>query len=196
MRIFIVLSLLGFSFITLSQALAEEPGDIGTVECREVQLQIQDTVDMEGIEANSKNHGQFVKAVVRLVKAARKEKLITGKCASCIFTQFAIRIPIEEQKACGLDIESSDTIETEACYLSDDICEDMSADDCIDRGVIPEGPGTDCASVSRSIIETVACCLINDDCVNMTPEDCDAERGGILMSSGSNCETVDCASAY
>ncbi|MCK5515220.1 MAG: hypothetical protein KAJ00_12025 [Deltaproteobacteria bacterium] len=154
MRIFIVLSLLGFSFITLSQALAEEPGDIGTVECREVQLQIQDTVDMEGIEANSKNHGQFVKAVVRLVKAARKEKLITGKCASCIFTQFAIRIPIEEQKACGSNIESFDTI------------------------------------------ETVACCLMNDDCVNMPPEDCKAERGSTPMSSGSNCETVDCGSAY
>jgi hypothetical protein len=136
MRIFIVLSLLGLSFVALSQALAQEPGDIETVECREVQLQIQDTVDMEDIEANSKNHGQFVKAVVHLVKAARKEKLITGKCASCIFAQFALRIPIEDQDACGPDIESSDTIETVACCLIGDICEDMTQEDCdAERGV-------------------------------------------------------------
>ena len=80
--------------------------------------------------------------------------------------------------------------------MSDDICEDMSADDCIDRGSIPEGPGTDCASVSRSVIETVACCLLNDICEDMTPEDCDAERGSIPMPSGSNCETVKCGSSY
>jgi hypothetical protein len=155
MRISIVLSLLGLSFVTLSQALAQEPGSIGTVECREVQLQIQlqiqNTVEMEG---PYKNHGQLVKTVVHALKSAKKTKLITGKCASCIFTQFVLRIPIEEQKACGLDIESFDTI------------------------------------------ETVACCLMNDDCVDMIPEDCEAERGSKPMSSGSNCETVDCASAY
>ena len=186
MRIFIVLSLLGFSFITLSQALAEEPGDIGTVKCREVQLQIQDTVEMEG---PYKNHGQFVKTVVHLVKSAKKSKLITGKCASCIFTQFALRIPIEEQKACGPDIE------TEACNF-DGGCEDLTEEDCIDRMGSPEGPGTDCASVLRSVIETVACCLIGDKCEDMTPEDCDAERGSIPMPFGSNCETVDCGEAY
>ena len=151
MRISIVLLLLGLSFVILSQALAQEPGSIGTVECREVQLQIQDT---EGMEDHYKNHGQLVKTVVHALKSAKKTKLITGKCASCIFTQFVLRIPIEEQKACGSNIESFDTI------------------------------------------ETVACCLMNDDCVNMTPEDCEAERGSTPMSSGSNCETVDCASAY
>jgi hypothetical protein len=193
MRIFIVLSLLGFSFLTLSQALAQEIGSIGTVECREVQLQIQNTVDMED---HYKNHGQLVKTVVHALKSAKKAKLITGKCASCIFTQFALRIPIDEQKACGPDIESSDTIETEACYLSDGGCEDLTEEECIDRGSIPEGPGTDCASVSRSVIETVACCLLNDICEDMTPEDCDAERGSIPMPSGSNCETVKCGSSY
>jgi hypothetical protein len=150
MRIFIVLSLLGLSFVILSPALAQEPGSIGTVECREVQLQIQDT---EGMEDHYKNHGQLVKTVVHTLKSAKKTKLITGKCASCIFTQFVLRIPIEEQKACGPDIETFDTI------------------------------------------ETVACCLIDDDCLDMTPEDCHDERG-MPMPSGSNCETVDCASAY
>ena len=150
MRIFIVLSLLGLSFVTLSQALAQELGSIGTVECREVQLQIQNTEEMED---QYKNHGQLVKTVVHALKSAKKAKLITGKCASCIFAQFAIRIPIKKQKACGPDIESSDTI------------------------------------------ETVACCLLNDICEDMTPEDCDDKRG-MRMPSGSNCETVDCGSAY
>ena len=189
MRIFIVLLLLGFSFLTLSQALAEEPGDIGTAKCREVQLQIQDTVDVEDIEANSKNHGQFVKAVVHLVKSARKEKVITGKCASCIFRQFALRIPIEEQKACGLDVG------TEACYLSDGGCEDLTEEECIEIKGEPQGTGTDCASVSSDPIETVACCLLNDVCEDMTPEDCDDERG-MPMPSGSNCANIDCASSY
>ena len=182
MRIFIALSFLGFAFLTLSQALAQEPGDIGTVECREVQLQIQktieDTIDKEG---PYKNHGQFVKAVVHLLKSARKEKPITGKCASCIFTQFVLRIHIKNQDACGPDME------TEACFLSDDICEDIPEDDCIDRGGIPEGPGTDCASVSPNVIETVACCFEDYSCQDMTFEDCKDERG-MPMPAGSNCD--------
>ncbi len=145
MRISIVLLLLGLSFVILSQALAQEPGSIGTVECREVQLQIQDTVEMEG---PYKNHGQFLKTVVHLVKSAKKEKLITGKCASCIFTQFAIRIPVEEQKSCGPDIESSDTIETVACFLMNDDCVDMTPKDCeAERGSTPMPSGSNCDNV-------------------------------------------------
>ena len=184
MRIFIVLLLLGLSFVILSQALAQEPGSIGTVECREVQLQIQlqiqDTVEMEG---PYKNHGQLVKTVLHLVKSAKKANEITGKCASCIFTQFVLRIPIEEQKACGPDIE------TEACYF-DGGCEDLTEEDCIEKEGEPQGIGTDCTSVSSDTIETVACCLIGEECEDMTPEDCDAERG---MPSGSNCTPDLCA---
>jgi hypothetical protein len=186
MRIFIVLSLLGLSFVTLSQAFAQEPGSIGTVECREVQLQIQNTVDMED---HYKNHGQLVKTVVHALKSAKKAKLITGKCASCIFTQFALRISIADQDACGPDIE------TEACYFSDGGCEDLTAENCIEIEGKPQGIGTDCTSVSSDTIETVACCLIGDDCEDMTPEDCDVERG-MPKPSGSNCANVDCASSY
>ena len=185
MRIFIVLSLLGFSFVTLSQALAQEPGSIGTVECREVQLQIQ---NIEEMEDHYKNHGQLVKTVVHALKSAKKANEITGKCASCIFTQFALRIPIEEQKACGPDIE------TEACYF-DGGCEDLTEEDCIEKEGEPQGIGTDCTSVSSDTIETVACCLIGDKCVDMTPEDCDAERG-MPMPSGSNCNPDPCAKSY
>ena len=144
MRTFIVLLLLGLSFVTLSQALAQEPGGIGTVECREVQLQIQNTVEMED---HYKNHGQLVKTVVHALKSAKKAKLITGKCASCIFTQFALRIPTDEQKACGPDIESSDTIETVACCLIGDDCENMTPEDCDDERGIPMLPGSNCDTV-------------------------------------------------
>ena len=144
MRIFVVLSLIGFSFVTFSQALAQEPGDIGTVECQETQLQIQNIIEMEG---PYKNHGQFVKAVVHLVKSAKKEEQITGKCASCIFTQFALRIPIEDQDACGPDMGTSDTIETVACCLIGDDCEDMTPEDCHDERGIPMLPGSNCYTV-------------------------------------------------
>ena len=151
MRISIVLLLLGLSFVTLSQALAQEPGSIGTVECREVQLEIQNTIEMED---TYKNHGQLVKAVVHAVKSAKKAKLITGKCASCIFTQFAIRIPIEEQKACGSDIESFDTIETVACCLMNGDCLDMTPKDCdAERGSISMLSGSNCDNVVCGSVE-------------------------------------------
>jgi len=133
-----VLSLLGFAFVTLSQALAQEPGDIGTVECREAQLQIQNTIEMEG---SYKNHGQLVKAVVHLVKSARKEKPITGKCASCIIMQFDLWIPREKQDACGPDIE------TEACCFPDGSCEDMTPEDCNEERGIPMQSGSNCDTV-------------------------------------------------
>ena len=148
MRIFIVLSLLGFAFITLSPALAQEPGDIGTVECRELQLLIQDTIK-NSLEMDStyKNHGQFVKAVVHLVKSAKKANLITGKCAMCIFIQFALRIPINGQNVCGPDMETSDTIETVACCLLNDVCEDMTPEDCHAERGMPMPAGSNCDMV-------------------------------------------------
>ena len=147
MRIFIVLSLLGFAFLTLSPAFAEEPADIGTSKCRELQLLIQDTIkntlDMEG---DYKNHGQLMKAVVHLVKSAKKEKQITGKCAACIFIQFALSIPIDYQDACGPDMETSNTMETVACCLAGGSCEDMTPEDCDAKRGIPMGAGSNCES--------------------------------------------------
>ena len=130
-----------------------------------------------------------MKTVVHLVKSAKKAKLITEKCASFIFKQFAQWIPIKEQDVCGPNIE------TEACCFPDEICEDMTAGNCIEIEGAPQGIGTDCNTVSCCTIETVACCLLNDICEGMTPEDCHAERG-VPMPSGSNCDTVDCDSSY
>lgn len=187
----IVLTAIGLSFVILSQSQAQTPGDLGTVECGEEQLQIQETLEMEG---SYKNHGQLVKTAVHAVISARKAKLITGKCAACIFIEFALGIPLTEQKACGPDVES-EAFEPEACYLPDDICEDMSAEDCIEAEGDPQGSGTDCSSVSRSLVETEACCLIGYVCADLTLEDCNAKRG-VPKGFGTSCSPFYCYSAH
>lgn len=145
MRIFIVLSLLGFAFLTLSPALAEEPAEIWTAECRGFQLLIQDTIkNTLETEGDYKNHGQLVKAVVHLLKSAKKEKQITGNCAACILVQFALSIPIDDQDACGPDMDTSKTIETVACCLAGGSCEDMTPEDCDAERGIPMDFGSNC----------------------------------------------------
>ena len=191
MRLLIVLIAIVLSCVILPQAQAQTPGDVGTVECGEEQLLIQESVDMEG---PYKNHGQLVKTAVHAVISARKAKLITVKCAACIFIEFALGIPLEEQNACGPEIEP-EAFETEACYLPDDSCENMSAEDCIEEEGDPQGSGTDCASISRSLIETEACCLVGYVCADLTLEDCNARRG-VPNGSGTSCSPFYCYLAH
>ena len=97
-----------------------------------------------------------------------------------------MRIPIEEQKACGPDSEP------EACFFEDDSCEDITAEDCVEAGGVPEGEDTDCISLSHSMIETEACCFPDESCEDMPWEDCEAERGAIPQGPGSDCTTAIC----
>jgi len=69
MRLFIVLIAIGLFFVILPQSQAQMPGNVGTEECREEQLQIQEIVEME---APYRNHGQLVKTAVHAVISARK----------------------------------------------------------------------------------------------------------------------------
>ena len=183
MRLAIVLTVIGLSFVMASQAVAQRPGSVGTVECREQQLQIQDTVEMEG---PYRRHGKLVRTVVRAVISAKRARMISWGCAGCIFKEFARGIPIDEQQACGPDINP------EACFFDDDSCEDMRADDCIEAGGSPGGEGTDCISVSQSIIETEACCLVDESCDDMPWEDCEGLRGANPQGPGSDCTTASC----
>jgi hypothetical protein len=184
MRLFIVLIAIGLFFVILPQSQAQMPGNVGREVCGAEQVRIQGIV---GEKYSYRNHGQLVKAAVHAVISARKDKQITVKCAACIFIEFALGIPIDEQKSCG------PVFDTEACDLLDDRCEDMSAEDCIDAEGDPQGTGTDCASVTSSGIETVACCLIGNICEDLTLEDCNAERGvpGVF---GSQCSPFYCVS--
>jgi hypothetical protein len=184
MKTFFVLSIIGLSFIILPQAAAQRPGGLGTVECRDAQLQIQETVEMKG---PYRNHGKLVRTAVRAVISSKRARKISWRCAGCIFKEFVLRIPIEEQEACGPDIEP------EACFLADDSCEDMRADDCIEAGGIPEGEGTDCISLTQSLIETEACCFPDESCADMPWEDCEAIRGAMPQGPGSECTTDTCA---
>ena len=186
MRLFIVLLAIGLSFVIVSPSQAQIPGNVGTEECGVEQCRIQGIV---GEKDYYRNHGQLVKTAVHAVISARKEKRITVKCAACIFIEFALGIPIEEQKSCG------PVFDTEACYLPDVSCEDMSVEDCIDAEGDPQGLGTDCASVTSTIVETEACCLIGDVCEDLTLEDCNAKRG-LPMGAGSICSPFYCVSPH
>jgi len=81
--------------------LAQAPGDVGTPECRAVQLEAQAAVDGGG---PYKNHGKMVSTAAKLVSPYVEDGTVTEECSSCIINQFARRIPIDEQEACGPDM--------------------------------------------------------------------------------------------
>lgn len=93
-------------FLTVSSvALAQQPGDVGSFECRALQQSVQAQVGDES-KAGKKNHGQFVKTVAHLVGPRVESGEITEECASCIISQFARRIAIAMQKPCGPAVRS------------------------------------------------------------------------------------------
>jgi Cys-rich repeat protein len=89
-----IVAVLGLS----TTLIAQEPGDVGSEECRLVQMEVQDAV-ADGMPY--KNHGQMVRTVANNVNPSLGAGYITGGCFSCITKQFARRIPIDEQEACG-----------------------------------------------------------------------------------------------
>ena len=72
--------------------------DVGTIECREVQLQTQHEVWCGG---PYEKHTELVKAASDVVDIYRKSGEISNKCSSCIMQPFQKSIPIEDQEACG-----------------------------------------------------------------------------------------------
>ena len=81
-------------------ATARCADDMGSAECRRVQLAAYDMVENQG---PYKNHGQVMETVNLLVAEKIQNRTISGRCAACIREQFAQQIPPEHQKACGLD---------------------------------------------------------------------------------------------
>jgi len=76
------------------------PGqDVGSPLCAQVQADAQDAVVSGG---PYKNHGQMVRTAAHVVSDYEEAGMITEECSSCIVSQFARRIPIEEQEPCGL----------------------------------------------------------------------------------------------
>jgi hypothetical protein len=76
------------------------PGqDVGTSACGLVQSAAQTAVDFGG---PYRNHGQMVRTAARTVSEFVGAGVITEECSSCIVSQFARRIPSDEQEPCGL----------------------------------------------------------------------------------------------
>jgi len=78
----------------ISQVPAQDP-----ITCRELQIMVQETVGNED-PAVYRNHGKYVSTVAKLVDPYLESEAIDSVCASCIVSQFARRIPIEDQEPC------------------------------------------------------------------------------------------------
>lgn len=97
---------------------AQDSEDVGSAECRAVQLEAQDAVLADAPLLNHGSEASWARVSPRLVRALRLARLMTaarvvvranklgdisGSCAGCIISQFARRIPIEDQRTCGSD---------------------------------------------------------------------------------------------
>ena len=98
MKRLFTLALIGLFSVMLAQAEAVEPGDVGSVECQNVQLEAQEAV-LNGMPY--RNHGQMVSTAAKVVSEyVCVEEAISYECASCIMNQFARKIPIDDQESC------------------------------------------------------------------------------------------------
>jgi len=86
--------------VTTGFLTAQAPGDVGSPECRAVQLETQAAVDAGG---PYKNHGQMVRTAANTQDPYLEAGDITEECSSCIMNQFARKIAIADQTACGPD---------------------------------------------------------------------------------------------
>jgi hypothetical protein len=78
----------------IAQLPAQDP-----ITCRDLQLMVQTEVGNED-PAVYRNHGKYVSTVAKLVDPYLESGEIDSVCASCIVSQFARRIPVEEQELC------------------------------------------------------------------------------------------------
>jgi len=166
-----IIAVVGLSSVILGQ----EPGDVGSRECRVVQLEGQDAVTAGG---PYKNHGQMVRTAANVVSPYEEAMDITEECASCIMNQFARSIPIDEQEACGPDAPFLPECEGATCetfiscnvggncgdlgvcgsvYEGSGVCVDGSTP-CAGLTECPNGTG-DCAVGELCFVES--CCVVN-----------------------------------
>ena len=97
-------------------ALAKDGVEIEELdaECRALQLEVQGAVGNED-PAIYRNHGAYVSTVAHLVGPEVEQGNISEECASCIISQFARRIPVEEQTPCGPDAPPAPECEGASC---------------------------------------------------------------------------------
>ena len=78
----------------ITQVPAQDP-----ITCEKLQADAQALVGNEA-DGDWKNHGQYVSTVAKFVDPYLESGEIDSVCASCIVSQFARRIPIEDQEPC------------------------------------------------------------------------------------------------
>ena len=152
MKKLLLFMLVVFFSITGLETYAQEPGDVGSLQCRFRQTYVQYEMFQNGYP--SQNHGRLVGAVAMVISEFEESGDITEECASCIISQFALRIPVPDQEPCG-PLPAS----PEACCFSDRSCVDFTPDDCTNQGGTPQGLGTSCIQPTCE-----ATCLSNDEC--------------------------------
>jgi hypothetical protein len=94
-----VLAVLGL-FLAPQPAAAKRAGYVGTPECRDLQLAVQEAVGDEDPALYPK-HRSYVRTVKKLIKPHLKAGEVSRKCGSCITKQFKHRVAVADQKPCG-----------------------------------------------------------------------------------------------
>jgi len=186
MKKLFALALIGLFSVMVAQAWAAEPGDVGSAECLNVQLEAQEAVERGG---PYKNHGQMVSTAAKVVSEyVCIEEVITYECASCIMNQFARRIPIDQQEPCGFDF----SCEAQSCgnYTWDCnparcVCFELAEGGgvCINNFLC--APAEDCPNGTSDCPEGKVC-TVNTCCETpkCAPLRCTGEMEGIMLIQG------------
>lgn len=157
-----------FAVAGLGVILAQASGDVGSRECRTVQLEAQAAVDAG---QPYKNHGKMVSTAAKLVSPYVEDMTITEECSSCIVNQFARRITIEDQEACGPDVPVNPECEPATCATFIPCNEGGNCDSLGVCASVYEGGGTcvygptPCAGLTRCPDGTVEDCAVGEVCV-------------------------------
>jgi hypothetical protein len=169
-KLFVITFMVVFSLAAVTAyAQTPIPGDVGTYQCRQVQIAAQQAV----LDGKYKNHGQMVSTAAKVVdNAAWVQEIITCECASCIMHQFAQSIPIAEQEPCGPDSPNPEC-EAAACgtYIP-----------CDNLGSCPPTANTGCIKTA----EGLGVCIQDTPCAGLfdctTSADC-PDRGAVCAVS-------------
>jgi cysteine-rich repeat protein len=184
------------------QVEAQTPGDVGSPACRTVQQAAQVTVASGG---RYKNHGKLVSTAAKVVGAAEDAGTITEACSSCIVSQFARRIPINEQNFCGP--HCGDRVVQaalgEACDDGNTINGDGCSDTCQIEGPAPSPCGNStCATTcgdgicesGEDILSPDTFCAVDCGCGAFGQQNCgiDEEAPGYCFCDIFCVEDGDC----
>ena len=179
-----------------AETQAPELGEVYSLVCGEIQMLVQESIEKRS--ADFTNHGELVKTVLQMLKEYRLNDIITEQCSVCIMKPFALGHPIAEQYFCGPDPNN-----IEACcgpdpeYNDPNLCLKYTRDDCLARGGVPLGPGSECPPPKNPDNPSSYCpspCSSNENCE--ATEFCQKAIGQCDQTSYCVEKPSDCAQIY